>query len=97
MSNDPGWVGTSANEALARPFILPEASHTGLAMSQLLIPYDSLADKGISLSKGQLWRLEKTGKFPKRVSVSAARHAWVESEIDHWIGDRIAARQSVAA
>jgi prophage regulatory protein len=97
MSNDPGWVGTSANEALARPFILPEASHTGLAMSQLLIPYDSLAARGISLSKCQLWRLEKVGKFPKRVPVSAARHAWLSHEIDDWIAYRVAAREQVAA
>ena len=57
-----------------------------------LIPYDSLVGRGITLSKCQLWRLEKVGKFPKRVSVSAARHAWVEAEIDKWIADRIAAR-----
>lgn len=57
-----------------------------------LIPYECLSDKGITLSKCQIWRLEKAGTFPKRVRVSAARHAWVESEIDAWIGERIAAR-----
>jgi prophage regulatory protein len=66
-------------------------------MSQMLIPYEALAARGICLSKCQLWRLEKTGKFPCRVPVSAARHAWVESEIDAWVAQRIAARQPVAA
>lgn len=62
-------------------------------MSQTLIPFDALKAKGITLSKVQIWRLEKIGKFPKRVPVSAARHAWVESEIDEMISARIAARQ----
>jgi prophage regulatory protein len=66
-------------------------------MSQTLIPYDALAARGIGLSKCQLWRLERQGKFPKRVSVSAARHAWVASEIDDWITARIAARPAAAA
>ena len=62
-------------------------------MSQMLISYDALKAKGITLSKCQVWRLEKAGSFPRRVPVSAARHAWVESEIDDWIAARIAARQ----
>jgi prophage regulatory protein len=66
-------------------------------MSQMLISYDALAARGICLSKCQLWRLERDGKFPRRVPVSAARHAWVAAEIDHWIAARIAARQPVAA
>jgi prophage regulatory protein len=57
-----------------------------------LIPYVDLRSKGVMLSKVQLWRLEKDGSFPKRVQVSASRHAWVESEIDSWIEERIANR-----
>lgn len=66
-------------------------------MSENLIPYEVLAARGITLSKCQLWRLERQGKFPKRVSVSAARHAWAESEIDDWIKARIAARREPVA
>jgi prophage regulatory protein len=62
-----------------------------------LISYEGLAAKGIHLSKCQLWRLEKAGKFPKRVPISAARHAWVEPEIDQHVAARIASRQPVAA
>ena len=61
-------------------------------MSRTLIPYDGLSAKGINLSKCQLWRLERDGKFPRRVNVSAARVAWVESEIDQYLDARFAAR-----
>lgn len=65
-------------------------------MSQLL-SYEDLASKGVSLSNCQLRRLERAGKFPKRVRVSDLRHAWVESEIDEYISRRIAARSKEAA
>jgi predicted DNA-binding transcriptional regulator AlpA len=59
-----------------------------------LISYDALKTKGITLSKCQLWRLEKVKKFPKRVSVSEARYAWIESEIDEYVAARAAARSA---
>jgi len=62
----------------------------------MLISYEALAARGITLGRCQLWRLEKEGKFPKRVSVSAARYAYVAVEIDDWITARIASRQQVA-
>ena len=40
------------------------------------------------LSKVTLWRLEKSGKFPKRVNLTACRVGWVESEINEWISGR---------
>ncbi len=57
-----------------------------------LISYDDLKPKGITYSKTQLWRLEKVAKFPKRVRLSPLRHAWVESEIDAWLEQKIAER-----
>jgi prophage regulatory protein len=66
-------------------------------MSQNLIPYEALADKGISLSKVQLWRNERAGKFPRRVVISHQRIAWVETEVDAFVAARIAARQPVAS
>jgi prophage regulatory protein len=62
-----------------------------------LISYDDLRPRGIPYSKVQLWRLERDGKFPKRVSVGAQRYAWVESEIDDWITERIRARDEAEA
>ncbi|MDP6270253.1 MAG: AlpA family phage regulatory protein [Alphaproteobacteria bacterium] len=40
-----------------------------------------------------LWRLERAGKFPRRVHLGANRVAWVEAEIDDWIAERLAARE----
>jgi prophage regulatory protein len=66
-----------------------------------LLSYDDLKPaKGIHYSKTQLWRLEKTGAFPRRVSLTGnpnGRHGWVESEIDAWIADRIAQRDALDA
>jgi len=67
-------------------------------MSQRIILYPDLkTHKGIGHSKTQLWRLERVGKFPKRVQLSPGRHGWVEAEIDAFIAERIAARDEKAA
>lgn len=67
-------------------------------MSHRIIIYQDLKPKkGIDLSKTQLWRLERAGKFPKRVQLSPGRHGWVEAEIDALIAERIAARDEKTA
>lgn len=63
----------------------------------ILIPYDDLKDKGIRFSRMHIRRLERHGVFPRHVKVSASRIAWVESEIDAWISERIADRDRRAA
>ncbi|HET6806011.1 MAG TPA: AlpA family phage regulatory protein [Frateuria sp.] len=50
---------------------------------------------GITYSNVHLLRLEKAGKFPKRLSLPSV--AWLESEIAGWIRERAAARHEVAA
>lgn len=66
-------------------------------MSQVsLIPFEGLKAKGIDFSKVHLGRLERRGEFPRHVQLSAKRVAWVESEIDTWLNERIAARQVAA-
>ncbi len=67
-------------------------SKASTAVAHILVSYSDLRLKGITLSKCQLWRNERDGKFPQRVQMSAARVAWVESEIDAWIAERIADR-----
>lgn len=37
------------------------------------------------------------GKFPKAVQISERRVAWIESEIDDWIAERIAGYEVVKA
>jgi prophage regulatory protein len=63
-----------------------------------LLSYDELRrQKGIPYSKVHLWRLERAGKFPRRVQLGENRHGWLESEIDDWLLERMAARNVKAA
>jgi prophage regulatory protein len=66
-------------------------------MSARLISYEDLKSKGIPYSKPHLWRLEKQGKFPKRVPIGAGRYAYVEEEIDAYIAQKIAERDARSA
>jgi prophage regulatory protein len=43
-------------------------------------------------SSAHIDRLEKAGKFPLRVKLSANRVGWVASEIEEWIQTHIADR-----
>jgi prophage regulatory protein len=63
---------------------------------QVLIPYRELKARGVPYSKPHLWRLERAGKFPKRVPISAARYGYVEVEIDAYIAALVAARDAGA-
>ena len=38
-------------------------------------------------------RLEKDGRFPKRVRIGENRVAWLLSEVEHWIAVRVAQRE----
>ncbi len=38
-------------------------------------------------------RLEKKGKFPRRVQVGANRVAWLLSEIENWVAERVSQRE----
>jgi prophage regulatory protein len=62
-----------------------------------MLSYNDLTAKGISYSAVHLWRLWRVGKFPKPVKLGENRNAWVESEIDKWIADRVKERDSNVA
>ena len=68
----------------------PEASKTSQPRIKL-IRKPALIDK-IQLSDVSIYRLEKAGKFPKRLRLGANSVAWIESEIDEWIKKLAAAR-----
>ena len=36
----------------------------------------------------QIWRLERDGKFPRRLRLGANAVGWLENEIDDWIRQR---------
>jgi prophage regulatory protein len=61
-----------------------------------LLHYDDLRPLGVALSKSQLARLEKAGRFPKRVRLSGHRYAYVASEVEGYIQAIIAERDGVA-
>lgn len=42
----------------------------------------------IPLSDVTIWRMEKTGLFPKRRQLSPGRVAWLASEVDAWMESR---------
>ena len=46
----------------------------------------------VCYSPQHIARLEKAGKFPKRVLLGPNRVGWLEEEIDQWIRDRIEER-----
>jgi prophage regulatory protein len=63
-----------------------------------ILSFDELRPaKGIPYSKVHIWRLEREGKFPKRVPLGASRHGWVDTEIDDWLVERMASRNVRAA
>jgi prophage regulatory protein len=38
--------------------------------------------------------LEAAGRFPKRVRLGPGRLGWLDEEVDHWLRDRIAERDT---
>jgi prophage regulatory protein len=46
----------------------------------------------VGLHPGHLARLERNGKFPKRVRLGANSVGWVEEEVDAWLAERAAER-----
>jgi prophage regulatory protein len=48
----------------------------------------------IGLSDATIWRMERAGRFPKRVQLGGNSVGWLESEISQWISDRAAERET---
>lgn len=46
------------------------------------------------LSRSTLYAYMRENRFPSSVTISTRCVAWVESEIDQWIAERIASRRS---
>lgn len=47
-------------------------------------------------SRSLIYSLEARGLFPRHLSLGARCSAWVASEVDRWIAERIAARDTQA-
>lgn len=49
---------------------------------------------GIPYTPQHIARLEAAGKFPKRVRLGPNRVAWLLSEVEGWITERLAIREA---
>jgi prophage regulatory protein len=45
----------------------------------------------VGLRRSTIYALSQEGKFPRPIKLSLHASAWVESEIDAWLNERIAA------
>ena len=43
----------------------------------------------VPYARYSIWRLEQAGEFPKRVQLGKCRVAWVLSEVEAWIEERM--------
>jgi prophage regulatory protein len=53
-----------------------------------------LKAKGIKYTRVHIARLERTKKFPKHINLGGNRTAWIEEEVDQWLRDKAAERDS---
>lgn len=74
---------------------LLEHSGVTLKLERLLVSKKDLKALGIPYSAGHIARLEKEGKFPKRIPLGACRVAWRYQDICGWIEERAAKRGGV--
>lgn len=60
-----------------------------------LLSYYDLRERGIRLSRVQLYRLFSEGRFPRPVRIGGGfRNYWIESEIDEFLAAAIASRDA---
>lgn len=61
-----------------------------------LLTADDLRERGVRLSKSQLYNLMKQGSFPRPIKVGGRSVAWPEPEIEAWLQQRMEARDGAA-
>jgi prophage regulatory protein len=66
--------------------VAPEADMRVLSFNQLK------PEKGVGFCRVHLDRLIRAGKFPKPIRLGPNRVAWVETEVDEWLAERISQR-----
>lgn len=73
-----------------------EDENTGINMTNSLIRLTEV-QRRTGYSRAWLYRLLSENRFPKPVKIGSRAIAFVESEIETWINERIAERDSVGA
>jgi prophage regulatory protein len=62
-----------------------------------VLSYPDLKNKkGIAWSRQHVYRQVNAGKFPAPIKLGEATIAWIEDEIDAWLDQRIAERNTAA-
>ena len=51
---------------------------------------------GVPYSFAHIARLEAAGQFPKRIRLGACRVAWLAAEVQNWIDERVALRNTAS-
>lgn len=49
------------------------------------------------LGASSIYAMMQQGMFPKAVNISERRVAWIESDVDQWINERIASHKATIA
>jgi prophage regulatory protein len=89
--------GTGRDQKLAEGFSsrrLPAAYAGDPRPDQVplrLIRFQTVRDR-TGLSRSTIWRLERTGAFPKHHRISANAVAWVEQDVVDWMRAKASAR-----
>jgi prophage regulatory protein len=71
----------------------PPADEPRLPRRLLVFP-ELKSTRNIPYTRRHIDRLERDGKFPKRVPIGERRVGWVESEIDEYVENMIASRST---
>ena len=49
------------------------------------------------LGASSIYAMMQQGTFPKAINISERRVAWIESDVDQWINERIASHKATIA
>lgn len=61
----------------------------------ILMPVGDV-ERATGLARSTIYAKVKDGTFPKQVSLTRGRVGWVASEINNWLAEKIAARDTAA-
>ena len=65
-------------------------------MKRVYLGIDDLAAKGVPFKRAQIYRKIREGTFPRPIKWGSRRSAFLESDIDKWVEERIAERNAPA-
>jgi prophage regulatory protein len=73
----------------------PPALAAAVARSRRLLRFPAIRER-TGLSRSTIWRLERRGAFPRHRRISANAVAWLEEEVELWIGQRVSDERNPA-